>query len=74
MELVRTLVKEMGADVNKSSHEGTSPLIVAAMWGNLDVVRALVKQLGADISRPTNEVARLSLSQLRRGTWLLFVA
>jgi ankyrin repeat protein len=44
------LVKELGADVNKADHEGSTPLHVAAQHGRLDVVRALIKQLGADIN------------------------
>jgi ankyrin repeat protein len=50
VELVLTLVKELGADVNKANHGGSTPLHVAAERGNLDVVRALVKQLGADVN------------------------
>jgi hypothetical protein len=49
-EVLRCLVRELGADVNQARLRGTTSLIVAADEDNLAVVQCLV-QLGADVNR-----------------------
>jgi ankyrin repeat protein len=48
--MARCLVKELGADVNKASHTGATPLYIAAGLGHLEVSCCLVKELGADVN------------------------
>jgi ankyrin repeat protein len=49
--MVLYLVKEVGADVNKANHEGTTPLYIAADEGDLALVQCLVKELKADVNQ-----------------------
>jgi ankyrin repeat protein len=48
LEVLRCLVRELGADV-RQTHTGDTPLIVAARWGSLTVMRCL-NELGADVN------------------------
>jgi ankyrin repeat protein len=54
LEMVRCLVQELGADINKATHtsdeEGMTPLTAAAHNGNLDMVQCLL-DLGADVDK-----------------------
>jgi ankyrin repeat protein len=53
VELMRCLVKGLGADVNQlpSGNSGRTPLFLAAQEGHLAAVLCLVKELGADINK-----------------------
>jgi ankyrin repeat protein len=53
LNVVRFLVEEVGVSVDQADGTGTSPLIVAATLGHLDLVRRLAN-LGADISQKNN--------------------
>ena len=53
MDIVKYLVK-IGAELDKSDYEGTTPLYGAAYSGQLDSVRALV-EAGADMNAKTKE-------------------
>lgn len=50
---VRALM-EAGADVNKATNSGSTPLLVAAWGGNEAVVRALM-EAGADVNKATDD-------------------
>ena len=50
-EVVRVLVEEGGADVNKADKNGKTPCYIAAQKGHVDVIRLLV-DLVADIDKP----------------------
>jgi ankyrin repeat protein len=47
LDIVRYLVKELGANVNQTTLSGATALHNAARQGSLDVVQCLVKELGA---------------------------
>ena len=47
---VRRLVEEEGADVDKATTNGPTPLCTAAHWGQFSVVRSLVEK-GADVDK-----------------------
>jgi hypothetical protein len=47
---VRYLVKELGADVNRTDDEGITPLSIAAEEGNQQMVQCLVIELGAHVN------------------------
>jgi hypothetical protein len=48
---VRCLVKDLGADVNRTDDDGFTPLNIAAQLANLNTIRCFVKELGADVDR-----------------------
>src|SRR5690349_18387836 len=47
LELVNRLL-DLGADLNAKRHDGFTPLLLAAFFGQFDIVRLLVER-GADI-------------------------
>jgi ankyrin repeat protein len=49
--VARCLVKELGADVDKTSQEDATPLYIAVQEGHLEVSGCLVKELGADVNK-----------------------
>jgi ankyrin repeat protein len=49
--IVRYLVEEHGADINRAGDLGFTPLIFAALKGHLTLVRYMVKELGADVNK-----------------------
>jgi hypothetical protein len=52
--MVKCLVKELGANVNKADVlDGATPLYMAASMGNLAIVQVLLKELDADINQAT---------------------
>jgi hypothetical protein len=51
LDLVRCLILEFAADVNKRGLRGATPLYCAAQNGHLDVVRYLVEEHGADVNQ-----------------------
>jgi ankyrin repeat protein len=54
-DILRCLVKELGADVNGAQlRDGGTPLYAAAQIGNLSYVQFLVKELGADVNQAAN--------------------
>jgi ankyrin repeat protein len=52
--VVRCLVPELGADVNKANNRGATPVWIAAQEGHEAVVRCLVAELGADVNQADN--------------------
>ena len=48
---------ELGADVNRATKDGWTPIMAAAQNGHLDVVRAM-HALGADIKNTNARVSR----------------
>jgi hypothetical protein len=60
--MVRCLVKEPGADVNKASHAGNTPLCMAAQKGHLEVVRCVIKELGADVNQSLQGATHLAIA------------
>jgi hypothetical protein len=54
---VQYLVKECGAHVNQATHDGYTPLFIAAQKGHLSVVKCLVKDFGAYINQAENKGA-----------------
>jgi ankyrin repeat protein len=54
LDLVRCLILEFGADVNKRGLRGATPLYCAAQNGHIDVVRYLVEKHGADVNQATH--------------------
>jgi ankyrin repeat protein len=54
LEMMRCLLKELGADVKRARKAGNSSLHVAAQKGDLAVMRCLVKELGADVDQEDN--------------------
>ena len=53
--VVRCLCKELGADVNKATNDGATPLFEAAQTDHLDVVRCLCKDIEADVKQGRND-------------------
>ena len=49
-KVIKFLVSR-GADVNKCSHTGSTPLRTASYHGHIDIMKCLIKN-GADVSRP----------------------
>jgi ankyrin repeat protein len=49
-DVLRCLVKELGADVSKASSEGATALYMSAQTGDVAGVVCLVKELGADVN------------------------
>jgi hypothetical protein len=47
---VQYLVKELGADVNRTGEDGCTPLYIAAHGGNQEMVQCLVKEFGTDVN------------------------
>jgi hypothetical protein len=52
LDVIRCLVKELGANVNQADADGCTPLFMAALEGHLELVRCLGKELGADVNQP----------------------
>jgi ankyrin repeat protein len=56
LDILRCLVKELGADVNGAQlGDGGTPLYVAAQIGNLALILFFVKELGADVNQAAND-------------------
>jgi hypothetical protein len=51
LDVVRCLVKDLGADINQVMQDGATPLCIAAQSGNVDMVRCLMTELGADVNQ-----------------------
>jgi ankyrin repeat protein len=49
------MVKELSVDVNHAMENGTTPLFIAACYGQLAMVRCLVEELGADVNKTSQE-------------------
>lgn len=45
---------ELGVDVEKANDSGTTPLIAACKWGQMDIVKLLV-ELGVDLNKSDEE-------------------
>jgi hypothetical protein len=51
LDVLRCLVKGLGADANLASEQGGTPLSYAAQVGRLAAVQCLVTELGADVNK-----------------------
>lgn len=51
LDIMRCLVRELGADVNLANQQGGTPLILAVQTGNLATVHCLITELGADVNQ-----------------------
>ena len=51
-DVLRCLIKDLGADVNGAREDGYTPLLAASFAGQWHVVRCLVKEFGGDVNRP----------------------
>ena len=51
LELVRCLLSELGADINKTGKIGAKPPYYTVEAGHIDVVRCLVEKHGADVKQ-----------------------
>jgi ankyrin repeat protein len=51
LEFLRCLVKDLGADVNKATDQGFTPLIAAVQLENLAHISCLINELGADVNQ-----------------------
>ena len=56
--MVRALI-EKGADINKATDDGATPLFMAAGMGNEAAVRALI-ELGSDVNKATEDGASVT--------------
>jgi hypothetical protein len=61
VDMLRILIKELGADVNKvdsgsndSTHNARTPLYMAAQGGHVAALRCLVKEFGAHVNQADN--------------------
>jgi hypothetical protein len=55
LDLLKCLVNELGANVNKASNIGCTPLFAAAERGNKEMVVCLVGELSADVNLATED-------------------
>jgi ankyrin repeat protein len=56
LDILRCLVKELGADINGARlTDGATPLCVAAEIGNLALLQFILKELGADVNQAEND-------------------
>jgi ankyrin repeat protein len=72
LAMVRCLVEELGADVNKADLKGRTPFWIATYGGNLAMLRVLVKELHADVDK-VDQAGYAPLwiaAQDRRAIWL----
>jgi ankyrin repeat protein len=58
---------ELGADVNHSTADGNTALIMAVYQGQVDAMRCLVKELGADVNQKNCQGSTALLEAIRRG-------
>lgn len=63
-EEVAKLLIESGANVNARADSGTTPLILAADWGNVAMVQLLLKH-GADVNAKSKKATPLTRAVLR---------
>jgi hypothetical protein len=74
VEMLRCLVRELGANVNYAAHDdGDTALPVAVGMGDLDMVRFLVKELGADVNqaRHGGVMPLMAANGIEMARWLL---
>ena len=55
MGVVRCLGKKLGADIDKATNDGSTPVGVAAQNGRLDLVRCMCKELRSDVDKAKND-------------------
>jgi hypothetical protein len=48
-EVVKCMVRELGADVNQANEKGVTAVLIASVNGNLKMVKLLATELGADV-------------------------
>jgi hypothetical protein len=53
LAVVQYMVKDLAADVNQATHDGATPLYIAAQMGHLAVVQHMVNNLAADVNQAT---------------------
>jgi hypothetical protein len=51
-DVLKCLVKDLGADVNQRDERGGTALMVAVLWGRVDSLRYIVEELRADVNLP----------------------
>jgi hypothetical protein len=55
LDVVQSVVNELGADVNEPNDNGSTPLCIAAIMADLAMVRCLVKELQADVNKADHQ-------------------
>ena len=56
LDVLRCLVKDLGADANQVAHDGFTPVYVAAQQGHLAAMRCLVNELGAEANQAMHDI------------------
>jgi ankyrin repeat protein len=65
LEVVRVLLKELGADVNQARDDGGTPLYLAAQEGKMSVVQCLVKEFGANVNQAVDGTTPLCIASVQ---------
>jgi hypothetical protein len=55
ISVIRCMVEELGADVNRADGNGNTPVLVVSLNGHLSLVRYLVKTLDADVNKASDK-------------------
>jgi ankyrin repeat protein len=68
VDMVRCLVKELGADVNQpiKRDDGFTPLHAAAQFGHTDMAQCLINELGADFNNHADEEGWTAIDDARK--------
>jgi hypothetical protein len=61
LDILRCLVRELGADVDLEYDGGGTPLLYAAQEGHLDILLCLLEEFGADVNNEDESMGRSAL-------------
>jgi ankyrin repeat protein len=65
--MIKSLVEELGADVNRALGDGGTPLMAAVQEGHFKVVQCLVNELGADVNTANANGCTLLILAVMKG-------